>query len=60
MLKVAELAEKGIDFMSGDIYDSNHRPISEMTCFPEVATEKFSPSHYDYRVGSSWKLNTKA
>jgi len=60
MLKVAELPEKGIDFVWGDIYDSNHRTISEMTCFPEAATGKFSPSHYDYKVGSFLKLNTKA
>jgi hypothetical protein len=60
MLKVAELVGKGIDFVWGDIYDSSHRPISEMTCFPEAATRKFLPSHYDYRVGGFWKLNTKA
>jgi hypothetical protein len=31
-----------------------------MTCFPEAATGKFSPLHYDYTVGSFSKLNTKA
>jgi hypothetical protein len=44
----------------GDIYDSNQGAMSEMNCFPEAATEEFSPSHYDYRAGSFWKLNTKA
>ena len=56
MLKVAELAGKGIDFVWGDIYGSNQGPMSEMNCFPEAATEEFSPSHYDYRAGSFWKL----
>jgi hypothetical protein len=60
MLNVAELAGKGIDFVRVDIHDSNHRPNSEMTCFPKAATGKFSPSRYDYRLGSFWKLNTKA
>jgi hypothetical protein len=31
-----------------------------MTCLPEAAAGKFLPSHYDYRIGSFWKLNTKA
>jgi len=60
MLNVAELAGKGIDFVRVDIHDSNHRPNSAMTCFPKAATGKFSPSHCDYRLGSFWKLNTKA
>jgi hypothetical protein len=43
-----------------DIHDSNHRPNSEMMFFPKAAKEKFSPSRYDYWLGSFWKLNTKA
>ena len=59
-LKVAEIGGKGIDFVRVDIHDSNHRPNSEMMFFPKAATEKFSPSRYDYWLGSFWKLNTKA
>src|SRR5712691_2848031 len=47
MLRVAELAGERNRFCVGEIYDSNYWPISEMTCFPEAARGKFSPSHYD-------------
>jgi hypothetical protein len=58
-LKVAEIGKR-IDFVPVDIHDSNHRPNSEMTFFPKAPTGKFSPSRYDYWLGSFWKLNKKA
>jgi len=60
MLSVAEAAGKGIDFVRVDIYDSNRGPIiGEMTCFPEAAMGRFSPSHYDDWLGSFWKFNAR-
>lgn len=57
----AEAAGKGIDFVRVDIYDSHRGPIiGEMTCFPEGATGRFSPSHYDDWLGNFWKFNAKA
>jgi TupA-like ATPgrasp len=61
MLRLAEAAGKGIDFVRVDIYDSHRGPIiGEMTCFPEGATGRFSPSHYDDWLGNFWKFNAKA
>jgi hypothetical protein len=44
-----------------DMYDSNRGPIiGEMTCVPQGATGRFSPSYYDTWPGSFWKFNAKA
>ena len=56
MLNVAELAEKGIDFVRVDIHDSNHRPNSEMTCFQSRHGKVFT---FALRLSVGQLLETK-
>jgi hypothetical protein len=57
IIKCAELAGKGIDFVRVDIYSTVSGPlVGELTMTPGGGGEKFSDLKLDYFLGSKWKM----